>query len=224
MHCPSCDSQAVTVHSVGRLADFVAYRTGVPADQGKTCTCGSCGLRFCSVRWTDDQAAALYRGYRDATYDAERSRFEPGYSSGYLNAPREYLGEIEAWVQEHLDPQSVLDIGGNDGGNTPFADRATVWEIGQPEPDGTYDLVVLAHVLEHVASPRDLIATARAHLRTGGLIYAEVPIEAPMDTWHEHVQQFDRMSLAMLLGDTVAIRERNTSVGPVRMALARSVQ
>ena len=100
MHCPSCDSQAVTIHAVGRLADFVAYRTGVPAEQGKTCTCGSCGLRFCSVRWTDDQAAALYRGYRDATYDAERSRFEPGYASGYLNAPREYIGEIEALLQQ----------------------------------------------------------------------------------------------------------------------------
>jgi len=48
-----------------------------------------------------------------------------------------------------------------------------------------------------------------------------VPIEAPMDVWHEHVQQFDRVSLAILLGDTVAIRERNTSVGPVRMAIAR---
>lgn len=221
MNCPACDSTATTVHDFGHLADFVAFRTGVDADLGRTCTCGSCGLRFCAVRWTDDQAARLYAGYRDAQYDQERRRFEPGYSSGHLNAPREYLSDIETWVREYLDPATVLDIGGNDGMNCPFADRATVWEIGQPEPAGTYDLVVLAHVLEHVAAPLDLMTTARGYLNPGGIIYVEVPIEPVMDVWHEHVQQFDRLSLAALLHQPLAMQERMTSVGPVRMALAR---
>jgi SAM-dependent methyltransferase len=223
MQCPGCESTATTLHDVGTVAPFVAYRTGVASDLGRTCTCGSCGLRWCAVRWTDDQAAALYRGYRDADYDAERRSFEPGYSSGYLNAPREYLPDIEAWVREYLDPASVLDIGGNDGRNTPFTATAdvTVWEIGQPEPSGTYDLVVLAHVLEHVAAPLALVRTARGYLNPGGLIYVEVPIEPVMDVWHEHVQQFDRLSLSALLHDVVGMQERMTSVGPVGMALAR---
>jgi SAM-dependent methyltransferase len=221
MNCPACESPSTTLHDVGTLAPFVAYRTGVDPELGRTCTCGSCGLRWCAVRWTDDQAAALYRGYRDADYDRERATFEPGYSSDHLNAPREYLPDIEDWVREYLDPASVLDVGGNDGQNTPFADRATVWEIGQPEPSGTYDLVVLAHVLEHVAAPLDLVRTARGYLNPGGLMYVEVPIEPVMDVWHEHVQQFDRLSLAALLHDVIGMQERMTSVGPVRMALAR---
>jgi SAM-dependent methyltransferase len=221
VNCPACESTSTTLHYLGRLAPFVAHRTGVHHELGRTVSCQSCGLRWCAVRWTDDQAAALYRGYRDAEYDAERQSFEPGYSSGHLNAPREYLGEIEAWVREYLDPASVLDVGGNDGQNTPFVNRAIVWEIGQPEPSGTYDLVVLAHVLEHVAAPLDLVRTARSYLNPGGLIYVEVPIEPVMDVWHEHVQQFDRLSLSALLHDVVGMRERMTSVGPVRMALAR---
>lgn len=164
---------------------------------------------------------ALYAGYRDERYDQERLRFEPGYSSHHLNAPREYIGEIESWILESIEPISVLDIGGNDGGNTPFGQIATVWEIGDPDPGAGYDLVVMSHVLEHVSSPRSLVEFARSRLKANGLMYVEVPIESPMDIWHEHIQQFDRVSLAMLLGNPMAMRERNTSVGPVRMAISR---
>lgn len=212
---------SITTSDVGRLADFVAFRTGVSLDAGRTCVCGYCGFRFCSVRWTDEQASRLYSGYRDSVYDAERSRFEPGYSSGHLNAPREYIGEVEAWVLEHLNPASVLDIGGNDGGNTPFGDRAVVWEIGQSRPAGRFDLIILAHVLEHVPWPRALMAEARSFLADGGLVYVEVPIEGPLDIWHEHIQQFSRESLVAVLDDPIEVRERMTSLGPVRMALTR---
>lgn len=219
--CPACLFNAGTVHDVGWLAPFVAHRTGVDSELGRTCTCGSCGFRWCSVRWSDEQAAALYRGYRDSAYDAERSRFEPGYSSAHLNEPREYLPLVEAWIARHGVPGSVLDIGGNDGRNTPFSDRAMVWEIGEPEPNGTYDLVVLAHVLEHVPWPRHTVAAAREKLAPGGVLYVEVPAEAPCDVWHEHVNQFSRESLGATLGRLLDYQELGTSLGPVRMALSK---
>jgi SAM-dependent methyltransferase len=220
MQCPACTSIAVTVHDTGSIAPFVAHRTGV--SETRTCTCSRCGLRFSSHRWTPQQAISLYAGYRDPDYDRERQAFEPGYSSGHLNAPRDYLPDIEAWVTEYLNPASVLDIGGNDGRNTPFADRATVWEIGDPEPDGTYDLIVLAHVLEHAPWPRDLLAVARRHIAPNGLIYAEVPIEPLMDVWHEHISRFDETSLAATLHPCtlLGLRARATSLGPVLQAIA----
>jgi len=222
MQCPACTSTAVTVHDAGIIAPFVAYRTGVT--DTRTCTCGRCGFRFSQHRWTPQEAISLYVGYRDADYDRERQDFEPGYSSGHLNAPRDYLPAIEEWIRAHAEPATVLDIGGNDGRNTPFAATAelTVWEIGDPEPRGMFDLVVLAHVLEHAAWPRDLIALARRHLADGGLIYAEVPLEAPTDYWHEHVNRYDQASLAATLAPCrlLGMQGLGTSLGPVLMALA----
>ena len=222
MQCPACTSNAVTVHDSGSIAPFVAHRTGVT--ETRTCTCSRCGLRFSAHRWTMQQAIALYAGYRDADYDRERQSFEPGYSSGHLNAPRDYLPDVEAWIGEYLQPATVLDIGGNDGRNTPFTATAdvTVWEIGDPEPHGTYDLIVLAHVLEHAPWPRDLLAVARRHVAPAGLIYAEVPIEPLMDTWHEHISRFDETSLAATLHPCtlLGLRARATSLGPVLQAIA----
>lgn len=222
MQCPSCTSTAITVHDTGTVSPFVAYRTGVT--ETRTCTCGRCGFRFSQHRWTPQQAIALYAGYRDETYDRERQAFEPGYSSGHLNAPRDYLADVEAWIRPYAEPRTVLDIGGNDGRNTPFAATAdvTVWEIGDPEPRGAYDLVVLAHVLEHVAWPRDLMATATRHLAANGLIYVEVPLEAPSDWWHEHINRYDETSLAATISPRpiLGMQGKATSLGPVLQALA----
>jgi 2-polyprenyl-3-methyl-5-hydroxy-6-metoxy-1,4-benzoquinol methylase len=43
------------------------------------------------------------------------------------------------------------------------------------EPSATFDAIVLGHVLEHVDSPRALLARARGWLAPGGAIYAAVP-------------------------------------------------
>jgi hypothetical protein len=215
--CPACASPHITI-TTGHLAPFVAARTGVDATLGRTCICTDCTLRFSHTRWTDQEAAALYADYRGLSYNAERDHHEPGYSQthGHLNQPRSYLADIEAWIATYTTPASVLDIGGNDGRNTPFADRATIWEIGDPEPTGHYDLAVLAHVLEHAANPRDLVTTASNH---ADLIYIEVPIEPPLDTWHEHIQQYTTQSLQALLGPDATIRATTTPLGPVLQAL-----
>jgi SAM-dependent methyltransferase len=43
------------------------------------------------------------------------------------------------------------------------------------EPHGTFDAIVLGHVLEHVADPRALLRRCRAWLADDGLLYAAVP-------------------------------------------------
>jgi len=42
---------------------------------------------------------------------------------------------------------------------------------------GTYDCILLSHVLEHAAEPGELLAGLRNHLNNQGLLYVEVPIE-----------------------------------------------
>jgi 2-polyprenyl-3-methyl-5-hydroxy-6-metoxy-1,4-benzoquinol methylase len=43
------------------------------------------------------------------------------------------------------------------------------------EPDGSFDAIVVGHVLEHVADPRALLARCRPWLADGGTLYAAVP-------------------------------------------------
>jgi 2-polyprenyl-3-methyl-5-hydroxy-6-metoxy-1,4-benzoquinol methylase len=43
------------------------------------------------------------------------------------------------------------------------------------EPEERFDNVVLGHVLEHVAAPRELLASVRTWLAPGGAVFAAVP-------------------------------------------------
>jgi hypothetical protein len=52
--------------------------------------------------------------------------------------------------------------------------------LGSPaavRSQGPYDLIVLAHVLEHVPQPVELLGGLRAALAPEGLVYVEVPLE-----------------------------------------------
>jgi 2-polyprenyl-3-methyl-5-hydroxy-6-metoxy-1,4-benzoquinol methylase len=41
--------------------------------------------------------------------------------------------------------------------------------------EGTYDVISLFHVLEHIADPRDVLKQLKRHLNADGMIYVEVP-------------------------------------------------
>lgn len=225
VECPACGDEHFRMLDRGAIAPFVAYRTGVDAGLGLSCECDRCGMRFCRVRYEDDEVARLYADYRGDSYNAERERFEPGYTAmfGHLNEPRDSIPMIEKWVirSAQVIPSRVLDIGGNDGRNTPFGDKAVIWDVFDPEPEGQFGLVVMAHVLEHVSYPREMVATARRFVAPGGVMFAEVPVDPPVDGWHEHVQQFSKSSLFQLFHDVIDYQEVDTSVGRVRMVLSR---
>jgi hypothetical protein len=84
------------------------------------------------------------------------------------------------------------------------------------QPSGTYVLIVLSHVLEHVPSPRDLILQGYDCADDAGVLSLEVPSEASLygprprietvrrirEEWHEHINFFDEVSLAHLVVST----------------------
>jgi SAM-dependent methyltransferase len=61
-----------------------------------------------------------------------------------------------------------------------------------PFADGVFDAVVCQAVLEHVADPPRVAAELRRVLRTGGLLYSEIPF---MQQVHEGAHDFTRYSL-----------------------------
>jgi SAM-dependent methyltransferase len=192
-------------------------------------TCDACGHLFLDIRFTEEEMARLYDDYRGEAYTALREQYEPGYRARNqrLNNGTDYVGEVEKFLEPHLEfPAAVLDWGGDTGINTPFQGRGSLIHIfdisgktpahqfrcvGLSEARSThYDLIVCSHVLEHVPFPLALLADINTVLHPDTLLYIEVPYEDLMRKrrlepqlrkrhWHEHINFFSEESLAVLL-------------------------
>lgn len=176
---------------------FRDLRPGMAYTLCNSLQCQACGLLFLDHRFTETQMAALYAGYRDARYNQERDRFEPGYAA---NAARgfaqraDYIADVENCLAPHLPRHPrILDWGGGSGINTPFLGRSSTLHIhdisavpcvagAEPAPADAlekqhYDLLVCSQVLEHVPYPRQLLASMLPCLGPETLLYLEVPYE-----------------------------------------------
>ena len=141
-----------------------------------TLKCNNCGLIFLDIRFDDSEMSALYHGYRDAEYTAQRVRFEPDYQTRNDELVRgyAYIPHVEGFLRERIGRvESVLDWGGDTGLNTPFRREVAIHHVydisDKPLIDGAqrveaaevianeYDLVVVSQVLEHVPFPRDIV-------------------------------------------------------------------
>lgn len=171
-------------------------RSGTAYSLCNSLQCLDCGVVFLDYRFTSEQMASLYRGYRDNVYTQQRDYYEPGYAStvarDYLQR-HSYLDQVEAWLATHLaENPSVLDWGGGDGRNAPFLGRGRVQvhdisgvevvdgaeTIDLRQPDRRdFDLVVCSQVLEHVPAPMALLLDILPVLSPTTLLYLEVPHE-----------------------------------------------
>ena len=214
-HCICCGSDQLQ-RSPAVLMPFVASRVfghepvEITADWGlrdlregmaytlcNSLQCQDCGVLFLDFRFTGEQMAALYHNYRDAQYNAQRIRYEPGYASvvEHYEQRAKYLAEVEAWLAPRLPPApAVLDWGGDTGINSLFLkqnrllhihDISGVELVSGAQRIGSenlgrerYDLVVCSEVLEHVSFPQDLISQMLPAMSPYTLLYIEVPHEA----------------------------------------------
>ncbi|HEY6008949.1 MAG TPA: class I SAM-dependent methyltransferase, partial [Geobacteraceae bacterium] len=111
----------------------------------------------------------------------------------------------------------VLDFGGDDGNNisaftaadrfvvdpscsTPVAGVTKIEDVDRTQP---YDLIVCAHVLEHLVDPADTLRFLAGSLSDNGLIYVEVPYEVVLflrgkPGINEHINVFSLVSMQNL--------------------------
>jgi len=203
--CPVCETQ-VSRGWPALVAPFIAdFVLHVPVQRCRLLECDRCRLRFFAERFTSDELASLYTGYRGDKYFRSRHRHEPWYTEEYnrwigndIDRTRGRREALKAFLHESgaSGPlREILDYGGDGGQLIPqeMAERAYVFDISGVSPvagvhgianeeslqPGGYDLTLISHVLEHAPEPIELLEKTRRLAREGGLLYVEVPMERP---------------------------------------------
>lgn len=125
-----------------------------------------------------------------------------GHSSDVLTLRRQHLEDtLSIALQDHpqktISPTRVLDVGGDEGQFIPNIESIThkaVLEVSGVRPvDGAQvlgswneaddflpDMIMMCHVLEHIETARENIERASHTLKTGGLLYIEIPLDRPV--------------------------------------------
>jgi hypothetical protein len=178
--------------------------------------CEHCSFIQTSIPFHDDEIMRLYADYRSPSYHRQRIQYEPEYAAiaaavGY--DPVEVSTRttaLTALLRKQLrtaDPITILDYGGSDGRFIPdIPGSKFVYDISNLNPVpgvtrirseselGTYSLVLLAHVTEHVTHPLNLVRKLSAYVEPGGHLYIETPQEIPdqqRDGLRNGVSRFD---------------------------------
>lgn len=218
-HCPRCKSgERRRSHSAGE---------GV-----RVFRCAACGLRYSGSHLAAD---VLYAdGYHD-----DRGEFGPDYASEHLTAASERIADLRLDQLRRWGVQSgsLLDIGaglghfvsrarlrGFDAVGLEMSESAAararavygvdvlVGDAASPPELGPFDVVVIAHTLEHLRQPVTALRAARELLVPGGTLLVEVPHvdsfarrlqRSEWIYWQpgDHINHFDLRSLAGALDD-----------------------
>ena len=172
--------------------------------------CEHCDLMYFTPELSAAELDNMYKDYRGDKYLTRRNKYEPwytkkvndaiGHSEAVLEIRRKHLEDlINSAIKDGTvtNPQSVLDVGGDEGQfipNLPSISKKVVLEISGVRPLNDVipvtsweeaalmkpDLVMLCHVLEHTASARDLLEQAYKVLpESGGICYVEIPLDRP---------------------------------------------
>jgi SAM-dependent methyltransferase len=202
--CPCCGG-IPSARWPALTAPFIAeYALLAPVAPCLLLECEACGLRFFDGRFEPEEMTRLYAGYRGEAYFQARHRHEFWYSRRHnegtghdarIVATRK--SATETFLHRHTNVDSikrVLDYGGDSGQFIPEAigNEKDVFELSDALPvpgvrriahegalqPGSYDLVLLNHVLEHTPDPLDLLRRVAGFLKEGtGILHVEVPLE-----------------------------------------------
>lgn len=195
--------------------EFQAYGTIVE--------CRGCGLVFTNPRPTKEALLKGYREYVDELYNEEGSsrsinahfslatikRFktegkllEVGTSSGYfLNAARVDFAveglEPSEWAAKHARERYRLDV------HAESLESTTRWA------PGTFDVVAMIDVIEHVTDPLGFLRRGAELLKPGGVLYLVTPDIGSLSakvlrgSWWglrpAHIYYFDRHTMSAML-------------------------
>lgn len=155
--------------------------------------------------WDDDQLHQLYLDYRSASYNLDRSKFQPSYSLVARHVgvnKREFASRTQLMDDFLLDidisgVRTVLDYGGSglyrfskfqnlsiqtfDIGTSGTGHAVDLNEDTLP----SFDFIQCTHVLEHVDDLEQTVSRVRSLLTLQGMVFVEVPLDVAESTLQE---------------------------------------
>ncbi|MBI4342264.1 MAG: class I SAM-dependent methyltransferase [Candidatus Omnitrophica bacterium] len=187
--CPNCEADRFAPHSTHRFGPLAI----------RLRSCGSCGLVAQSPRLTEPSLRRFYasdyhahqggRGAAHAAGQFERGMRRGAYIVRWLDEQGirfrgglvfelgcSYGGVLEAFRREGCRVQGC-DVSAEAVayGAARGLDLAAGSLEALPRAEQPADLILLSHVLEHVADPQRLLQRMRAALAPRGVLYVEVP-------------------------------------------------
>lgn len=160
--------------------------------------CKICNTGFFSKRYDANEMAKIYENYRGKNYLKIRTHWEPWYSNSYNSNHDswEWIESRKASLTQFLITngviryETIVDIGGDRGQYIPdIADTKIVLDISDKSTLDSVtryttfeslpfaDLIIYAHVLEHVSNPLEEL---KKLLSKSNYIYVEVPYGVPV--------------------------------------------
>lgn len=168
--------------------------------------CKDCGFSYFTYRFNDNEVKKLYVGYRNSNYQKQRQHHESWYTKNINDLigknKKEIISRNENFtkiLKENLDIakiNSILDFGGDEGqfipkifkninkyvydiSNVKTLDNITPLKTQTELKNHNYDLVMCAHVLEHVVNPIETINDIKSIMKKGTYLYIELPYDSP---------------------------------------------
>lgn len=200
MFCRICNSEISNPEILrGVISPWIRDIAKVSKRFTKLVICSECNAAGFTETYDDLQMINLYSGYRGSEYTKKRRKYETWYSSDYNEAHESDLfisnriSKIQEFIQEQdvSDIYSILDVGGDRGQYIPkFENVRTkfvleksnrelvsgVSRVSELEQLDAVDLVIYAHILEHVNNP---LAEIEKLSKKSRYIYIEVPSGIP---------------------------------------------
>ncbi len=193
--CPIC-SQVTNLGTFATISPWIR-ELGIKARVSKYYMCNICNTGFFLKRYSNKEMSDIYKDYRGSKYLKSRSKWEPWYTKSY-NSNHDSGVWIESrksslteFLLRHGLPlcDVVVDVGGDRGQYIPdFARTKIVIEISEKklisnvqridkiENSPNANLIIYAHVLEHVVNP---IRELQELFKKTDQVYVEVPYGIP---------------------------------------------
>lgn len=216
--CPVCKSDDVEVRG--------SYRGTHPMFNGmQRAHCGACGMVF-ATPMPGEKALSEYNASYFATAHGGQpsSALANAFFSGIAHLRMAYLEQYLG--KRRIAVSKLLELGPGTGFfarnwlvkhpatnylaiETDTSCHASLRELGvhlvegaaMAEENAPVDLVVMSHVLEHVSNPVEFLNDATRNLRSGGVIFIEVPCQdwahKPID--EPHLLFFEKEPMQRLL-------------------------
>jgi 2-polyprenyl-3-methyl-5-hydroxy-6-metoxy-1,4-benzoquinol methylase len=257
-HCPICGGRDVrNLNHYGPRCLVGDYH--ITSGQVENVWCGRCGAGWNRLMLGDEELAQFYASYTKKVASADEDDLLFSVSSAEAET---LTASQTRFLAAHVDASSgrILDIGCGKGAFLrSFLDHRPGWQCvgiepsreeaelarrgGQIEvhegmlgaialPPGSFDLVSIMHVFEHVTRPIETLRQMHDLLKPGGVLFIEVPNTADMNMFYdlllfEHLYHFTPETLAWLLareGFDVVAHERSTTYGAQRVVARKAAR